>query len=75
MKKYLLDVETHYPEMDKLALALVMDFRKLRPYFHALFVEGLTNYLLHQALQKPKALVRLLKWVIKLSQIEIFYKL
>ena len=33
--KSLLDPETRYPEMEKLALALIVAARKLRPYFQA----------------------------------------
>ena len=35
MIKRLLDVETRYPELEKLALALIVASKKLRPYFHA----------------------------------------
>ena len=35
INKWLIDVEIGYPEMDKLALALVIASRKLRPYFHS----------------------------------------
>ena len=46
-------------------------FRKLRPYFHTQSIEVLTNCLLRQVLQKPKASGRLLKWVIKLGQFAV----
>ena len=35
VNKRLVDAETRYPEMEKLALALVIAMRKLRPYFHS----------------------------------------
>ena len=44
VSKRLLDAETRYPEMEKLALALVIASRKLRPYFHAHSIEVFTNY-------------------------------
>ena len=69
--KRFLDAETKYPELEKLALALMVESRKLRPYFHAHSIEVLTNYPLHQVLQKPKALGRLLKWAIELGQFEV----
>ena len=50
MSKRLLDTETHYPELEKLALALVLALRKLTPYFHAHIIEVLTNYPLCQVL-------------------------
>ena len=55
VSKRLLDAETRYLELDKLILALIIASRKLRPYFHAYTIEMLTNYPLHQALQKPEA--------------------
>ena len=61
MSKRLLDVETRYLKLEKLALALVVVSRKLRPYFHAHSIEVLTNYPLRQVLQKPEASGRLLK--------------
>ena len=44
ISKRLVDVETKYPEIEKLALALVIAARKLRPYFHSHSVQVLTNY-------------------------------
>ena len=61
MSKRLLDAETKYPEFEKLALALMVASRKLRPYFYAHLIEVLTNYPLSQVLQKPEALGRFLK--------------
>ena len=60
--------------MDKLALALVITTRKLRPYFHSHPVRVLTNYPLRQVLQKLNASGRLLKWAIELSQFEIEFQ-
>ena len=39
MNKRLLDAKTQYPELEKLALALVITSRKLRTYFHAHSIE------------------------------------
>ena len=44
VSKRLLDAETRYPELEKLALALVVASRKPRPYFHAHSIKVLTNY-------------------------------
>ena len=73
MSKRLLDAETRYPKLEKLALALVIVSRKLRPYFHAHLIEVLTNYSLHQVLKKPEASGRLLKWAIELGQFNVSY--
>ena len=50
VSKRLLDAETRYLELEKLALALTVTTRKLRPYFHAHSIKVLTNYPLHQVL-------------------------
>ena len=55
ISKRLMDAKTRYPELEKLALALVVTSRNLRPYFHTHSIKVLTNYLLHQVLQKPQA--------------------
>uniref|UniRef100_A0A2N9GHQ1 Reverse transcriptase/retrotransposon-derived protein RNase H-like domain-containing protein n=1 Tax=Fagus sylvatica TaxID=28930 RepID=A0A2N9GHQ1_FAGSY len=48
-------VEERYPTMEKLALALVVAARKLRPYFQAHTIIALTNHPLHKAMSKPDA--------------------
>lgn len=52
-KQALLAIETRYPDMEKLALALITAFQKLRPYFQAHAIEVLTNFPLKQVPQKP----------------------
>ncbi|KAM6543039.1 hypothetical protein CsatB_007486 [Cannabis sativa] len=74
VSKRLLDAETRYPQMEKLAFALVISSRKLRPYFQAHSIEVLTNYPLRQVLAKPETSGRLLKWAMELSQFDIKYK-
>ena len=71
ISKHLIDVEKRYLEMEKLALALVITSRKLRPYFHSHTIRVLTNYPLRKVLQKSNASGRLLKWGIELSQFDI----
>ncbi|KAL5563203.1 hypothetical protein UlMin_032950 [Ulmus minor] len=51
--KSLLDAETRYPEVEKLALALMIAARKLRPYFQAHTIIVPTKFPLKQILQKP----------------------
>ena len=67
MSKRLLDAKTRYPELEKLALVLMVVSRKVRPYFHVHSIEVLTNYPLCQVLQKLEASSRLLKWAIELG--------
>ena len=71
MSKRLLDVETIYPKLEKLAFTFMVASRKLRPYFYAHLIEVLTNYSLCQVLQKPEASGMLLKWVIELGQFDV----
>ena len=49
------------PELEKLALTLVVAYKKLRPYFHTHSIEILTKYPLRQVLQKLEAAGGLLK--------------
>ena len=50
VSKRLLDAETRCPELEKLALALMVSSRKLRTYIHAHSIEVLTNFPLRQVL-------------------------
>ena len=61
MSKRLLDAKIRYPELEKLALTLMVASRKLRPYFHTFPIKVLTNYPLRQVLQRLEASGRLLK--------------
>ena len=74
ISKRLLDAETRYPELEKLALALVIASKKLRSYFHAHLIDVLTNYPLHQVLLKPEASRRLLIWAIELGEFNVYYR-
>lgn len=56
VSKRLLDAETRYSNMEKLAYALIIASRKLRPYFQAHKVEVRTSYPLRQVLHKPEHL-------------------
>ena len=73
MSKRLLDAETRYHKLKKLALAHVVASSKLRPYFHTHSIKVLTNYPLRQVLQKPEVFDRLLKWVIELGHFDVNY--
>ena len=66
--------EERYPKMEKLILALVTTFRKLRPYFQAHTAEVPTEYPMKQILHKPETSGRLIKWAIELSEFDIRYK-
>ena len=62
VSKALQDVETRYPEIKKLALALVVVAKKLRPYFQAHVILVLTSHPFRQVLQNPEVSERLSKW-------------
>ncbi|XP_022852055.1 uncharacterized protein LOC111373710 [Olea europaea var. sylvestris] len=74
VSKALLPTETRYPDMEKLALALITVSRKLRSYFQAHSIEVLTNFPLKQVLQRMKASGRLLKWAIDLSEFDLLFR-
>ncbi|XP_070004427.1 uncharacterized protein [Nicotiana sylvestris] len=52
VSKYLLDAETRYPQLEKLALALIMASRKLGPYFQCHPIIVVTTYPLRNILHK-----------------------
>ncbi|KAM1710970.1 hypothetical protein COP1_001282 [Malus domestica] len=72
--KALQDAETRYSNIEKLALALVMFARKLRPYFQAHSIIMLTNHHLRQILQSPDTSGRMIKWAIALGEFDISYQ-
>ncbi|PON31834.1 hypothetical protein PanWU01x14_366530 [Parasponia andersonii] len=50
IRKRLLNAEIRNPEMEKLALALIVASRKFQPYFHAHSIKVFTNFPLKQVL-------------------------
>ncbi|CAL8996497.1 unnamed protein product [Prunus brigantina] len=74
VSKALQDAEARYSDIEKLAFALVVSARRLRPYFQAHTIYVLTNHPLRQVLQKPETSGRLVKWAIELGEFDIHYK-
>ncbi|KAK2999895.1 hypothetical protein RJ639_023415 [Escallonia herrerae] len=74
ISKVLQDVETRYPRIDKVALALVISTRKLRPYFQSHTVVVLTDQPLGKVLQSSDASGRLVNWSVELGEFDIKYK-
>lgn len=66
--------EQRYPLVEKMALAVMIAARKLKPYFDAHTIRILSNYPLEKAFQKLDASGRLLRWAIELSEYEIEVK-
>ncbi|KAK3026574.1 hypothetical protein RJ639_041160 [Escallonia herrerae] len=74
ISKVLQDVETRYPRIDKVALALVTSAKKLRPYFQSHTIVVLTDQPLGKVLQNPDALGRLVNWSVELGEFDIKYQ-
>ena len=70
----LLDAETRYLMIEKMALALVISARKLRPYFQAHTIVVLINQSLRQVIQKPEASARLVQLAVELGEHDIQYQ-
>ncbi|CAL2266415.1 unnamed protein product [Prunus armeniaca] len=64
-----------HEDIEKVAFALVVSARRLRPYFQAHTIHVLSNQPLRQVLQKPETSGRLVKWAIELGELDIHYKL
>ena len=73
MSKSLLNAETLYTQLEKLALALITTARKLQPYFQSYPIIMLTTYLLKNILHKPKLFNWLTKWVVKLGEYDFAF--
>ncbi|KAL2227669.1 UNVERIFIED_CONTAM: Retrovirus-related Pol polyprotein from transposon [Sesamum indicum] len=74
VSKMLQGAELRYSEMEKLALALVVTARKLRPYFQSHKIVVLTNHPLKHVMSRPEASGRLIKWAVELGQHDIEYQ-
>ncbi|XP_059428507.1 uncharacterized protein LOC132162267 [Corylus avellana] len=65
--------EERYVQMEKLAFALVIASRKLRPYFQAHTINVLTKYSLKKVLRKLDLSGRLVNWAIEISEFDIHF--
>ncbi|KAL0343681.1 UNVERIFIED_CONTAM: hypothetical protein Sangu_1255500 [Sesamum angustifolium] len=73
VSKVLNGAKGRYAPIEKIALALVVIARKLRPYFLSYPVRVKTNLSLKKMLGKPDTFRRLVKWAVELSEYEISY--
>ncbi|XP_034198943.1 uncharacterized protein LOC117614289 [Prunus dulcis] len=71
VSKVLQSAELRYPQLEQLALALVVSARRLRSYFQAHGIKVLTNQPLRQVLQKPEISGLLIKWAMELGEFDI----
>ncbi|KAK3010215.1 hypothetical protein RJ639_012479 [Escallonia herrerae] len=74
VSKVLQDVETRYPKIDKIALALIISARRLRPYFQSHTIVILTDQPLRKVLVSPEASGRLVNWSVELGEFDLQYK-
>ncbi|KAK3035414.1 hypothetical protein RJ639_032942 [Escallonia herrerae] len=66
--------EPNCPNAEKLAFALLIAARKLRPYFQSHTIIVLTDKPLRRILQKPDLSGRLVPWSIELGEFDIHYR-
>uniref|UniRef100_A0A2N9GFR2 Uncharacterized protein n=1 Tax=Fagus sylvatica TaxID=28930 RepID=A0A2N9GFR2_FAGSY len=66
--------EERYSNMKKLAFALLIASRKLRPYFQSHPIIVSTDYPLRKAMNKADAAGRLVQWSIEMSEFHINYR-
>ncbi|XP_013751475.1 uncharacterized protein LOC106453815 [Brassica napus] len=69
VSKALLDADTRYCHLEKLALA-----RKLRPYFQAHPIVAVTSFPIKLVLHKPKVSERLAKWALELGEYDVIFR-
>ncbi|KAK2999126.1 hypothetical protein RJ639_022920 [Escallonia herrerae] len=74
VSKILQGAEQRYPDTEKLAFALLMAARKLRPYFQSHTIVVLTDKPLRQILHKPDLSGRLVPWSVELGEFDIQYR-
>ncbi|KAL2232086.1 UNVERIFIED_CONTAM: Ribonuclease HI [Sesamum indicum] len=70
VSKMLQGAEKKYIQIEKLALALVITARKLRPYFQSHPIVVLTNHPLKQVMAKPDTSGRMVKWAVELGEFD-----
>ena len=72
--KALRGAEGRYPQMEKLAFALITASKKLRHYFQAHVINVMTDHPLKKAMNRLEATGRLIQWAVELSEFDIRYQ-
>ena len=67
-------VEGQYPQIEKLAFALITASRKLRHYFQAHFINVMIDHPLKKAMNKLEAAGWLIQWAVELNEFDIKYQ-
>ena len=65
--------EAKYPRIKKIAFALIVASRKLRPYFQANPILVMTDQPIKKSMNKLEAAGRMVQWAIELNQFDIEY--
>ena len=65
--------EAKYPRIEKIAFALIVASRKLRPYFQANLILVMTNQPIKKSMNKSEVAGRMVQWAIELNQFNIEY--
>ena len=60
--------------IEKVALALVLTARRMRPYFQNHEIRVKTNYPIYKILSKPDLAGRMIGWLVELSEFDIKYE-
>ena len=65
--------EARYPQIEKLAFALITVSRKLRHYFQAHVINVMMDHPLKKAMNKLEAAGWLIQWAVELNEFDIKY--
>ncbi|XP_075640244.1 uncharacterized protein LOC142611990 [Castanea sativa] len=65
--------EAKYLQIEKIAFALIVASRKLRPYFQVNPILVMTDQPIKKTMNKPEAAERMIQWAKELSQFDIEY--
>ncbi|KAJ4795108.1 Pol-polyprotein [Rhynchospora pubera] len=74
VSRILRDAEIRYPPIEKVAFAVMIAFRKLKPYFQAHPIKVLTDMPLRKALGQLDVAGRMLKWTVELSEYDVSFE-
>ena len=66
--------KVRYSGLEKLALALISEARRIRHYFQSHSIVVITDQPLKRVLGKPDVSGRLLKWAVELDKFDIQYQ-
>ncbi|KAJ4760216.1 Pol-polyprotein [Rhynchospora pubera] len=74
VSRILRDAEIRYPPVEKVAFAVMIASRKLKPYFQAHSIKVLTDMPLRKALGQLDVAGRMLKWAVELSEYDVSFE-